>query len=121
MFCSHLGVPLVAGRRGAENFTAIARLSSPFHPLGGECPSVARLRTSDLGATNPARLDQPIRRPRRSTSVLRIGHDTSGTRLELEDPMDTSTSYLGLKLPHPFVAGASPMGYHLDRVKRLED
>jgi dihydroorotate dehydrogenase (fumarate) len=35
--------------------------------------------------------------------------------------MDTSTSYLGLKLPHPFVAGASPMGYQLDRVKRLED
>lgn len=35
--------------------------------------------------------------------------------------MDTSTSYLGLKLPHPFMAGASPMGQHLDGVKRLED
>jgi dihydroorotate dehydrogenase (fumarate) len=35
--------------------------------------------------------------------------------------MDTSTSYLGLRLPHPFVAGASPFGYHLDTVKRLED
>jgi dihydroorotate dehydrogenase (fumarate) len=35
--------------------------------------------------------------------------------------MDTSTSYLGLQLPHPFVAGASPFGYHLDGVKRLED
>jgi dihydroorotate dehydrogenase (fumarate) len=35
--------------------------------------------------------------------------------------MDTSTSYLGLKLPHPFIAGASPMGRHLDGVKRLED
>jgi dihydroorotate dehydrogenase (fumarate) len=35
--------------------------------------------------------------------------------------MDTSTSYLGLKLEHPFVAGASPMGRHLDGVKRLED
>src|SRR5436189_2076119 len=35
--------------------------------------------------------------------------------------MDTSTSYLGLKLPHPFVAGASPMGYSLDTIKRLED
>jgi len=31
------------------------------------------------------------------------------------------TSYLGLRLPHPFVAGASPFGYHLDAVKRLED
>lgn len=35
--------------------------------------------------------------------------------------MDTSTSYLGFHLPHPFIAGASPFGYHLDTVKRLED
>jgi dihydroorotate dehydrogenase (fumarate) len=35
--------------------------------------------------------------------------------------MDTSTSYLGLKLAHPFIAGASPMSYNLDTVKRLED
>jgi dihydroorotate dehydrogenase (fumarate) len=33
----------------------------------------------------------------------------------------TETSYLGLRLPHPFVAGASPFGYHLDTIKRLED
>ena len=31
------------------------------------------------------------------------------------------TSYLGICLPHPFVAGASPFGYHVDGVKRLED
>jgi dihydroorotate dehydrogenase (fumarate) len=35
--------------------------------------------------------------------------------------MNTATSYLGLRLPHPFMAGASPFGYHLDSVKRLED
>jgi dihydroorotate dehydrogenase (fumarate) len=35
--------------------------------------------------------------------------------------MDTSTSYMGLRLAHPFVAGASPMGAQLDSVKRLED
>jgi dihydroorotate dehydrogenase (fumarate) len=35
--------------------------------------------------------------------------------------MQTSTSYLGLRLPHPFIAGASPFGYRLDSVKRLED
>lgn len=35
--------------------------------------------------------------------------------------MDTSTSYLGFRLRHPFIAGASPFGYHLDGVKRLED
>jgi dihydroorotate dehydrogenase (fumarate) len=35
--------------------------------------------------------------------------------------MDTETSYLGFRLPHPFVAGASPFGAHLDSIKRLED
>ena len=35
--------------------------------------------------------------------------------------MNTETSWLGLRLAHPFVAGASPMGYSLDHVKRLED
>src|SRR5262245_4944288 len=35
--------------------------------------------------------------------------------------MDTTTSMLGLRLPHPFVAGACPLGWHLDTVKRLED
>ena len=35
--------------------------------------------------------------------------------------MRTDTSYLGFRLPHPFIAGASPFGYHLDTVRRLED
>ena len=35
--------------------------------------------------------------------------------------MDTSTSYLGRRLPHPFIAGASPLGWDLDMIKRLED
>ena len=35
--------------------------------------------------------------------------------------MDITTSYLGFRLAHPFIAGASPFGYHLDTVKRLED
>ncbi|HLG58792.1 MAG TPA: dihydroorotate dehydrogenase-like protein [Vicinamibacterales bacterium] len=35
--------------------------------------------------------------------------------------MQTDTSYLGFRLPHPFIAGASPFGYYLDTVKRLED
>jgi dihydroorotate dehydrogenase (fumarate) len=35
--------------------------------------------------------------------------------------MDLSTSYLGLKLPHPFMPGASPLVDDLDTVKRLED
>ena len=35
--------------------------------------------------------------------------------------MDTRTSYLGMRLEHPFIAGASPLGYQLDSIKRLED
>ena len=35
--------------------------------------------------------------------------------------METRTSYLGMRLEHPFIAGASPFGYHVDTVKRLED
>jgi dihydroorotate dehydrogenase (fumarate) len=35
--------------------------------------------------------------------------------------MDLSTPYLGLKLRHPFMPGASPLADDLDTVKRLED
>jgi dihydroorotate dehydrogenase (fumarate) len=35
--------------------------------------------------------------------------------------MDLSTTYLGLKLKHPLVVGASPMVSDLDHVRRLED
>ena len=35
--------------------------------------------------------------------------------------MRTETSYLGMRLDHPFIAGASPLGYRVDTVKRLED
>lgn len=35
--------------------------------------------------------------------------------------MDLSTHYLGIRLPHPLVVGASPMVDNLDTVKRLED
>jgi dihydroorotate dehydrogenase (fumarate) len=35
--------------------------------------------------------------------------------------MNLSTPMMGLRLTHPFVAGASPLGRELDNVKRLED
>ena len=35
--------------------------------------------------------------------------------------MDLATRYLGLALPHPFMAGASPLADTLDGVRRLED
>jgi dihydroorotate dehydrogenase (fumarate) len=34
---------------------------------------------------------------------------------------DLSTTYLGFRLPHPFIVGASPLVDHLDTVRRLED
>ena len=34
---------------------------------------------------------------------------------------DLSTSYLGLALPHPFVASAGPIAHTLDGIRRLED
>jgi len=35
--------------------------------------------------------------------------------------MKLTTSYLGLRLAHPFVLGASPLTGHLENVRRLED
>ena len=35
--------------------------------------------------------------------------------------MNLTSSLMGLRLPHPFVAGASPLGRDLDTVRRLED
>lgn len=35
--------------------------------------------------------------------------------------MDLSTHYLGLRLPHPLIVGASPMVDNLDIVRKLED
>jgi dihydroorotate dehydrogenase (fumarate) len=35
--------------------------------------------------------------------------------------MDLSTSYLGIRLPHPLVPGASPLSDDLDAVRQLED
>ena len=35
--------------------------------------------------------------------------------------MDLSTDYLGFKLPHPFMPGASPLADTLDGVRKLED
>jgi len=35
--------------------------------------------------------------------------------------MDLSTAYLGMRLPHPLIVGAGPLGDDLDVVKALED
>jgi dihydroorotate dehydrogenase (fumarate) len=41
--------------------------------------------------------------------------------LRTTSAVDTSTSYMGLRLQNPFMAGASPLSAHLDGVRRLED
>ena len=35
--------------------------------------------------------------------------------------MDLTTTYLGIRLPHPLIVGAGPLGDDLDRVRALED
>jgi dihydroorotate dehydrogenase (fumarate) len=35
--------------------------------------------------------------------------------------MDLETTYLGMRLPHPLIVGAGPLGDELDRVRQLED
>src|SRR6185436_6862034 len=35
--------------------------------------------------------------------------------------MDLSTTYLGMRLPHPLIVGASPLSDDLDTVRALED
>jgi dihydroorotate dehydrogenase (fumarate) len=35
--------------------------------------------------------------------------------------MDLSTTYLGMRLPHPLIVGAGPLGDDLDTVRELED
>src|SRR5438309_2239391 len=35
--------------------------------------------------------------------------------------MDLSTTYLGLRLPHPLMAGSSPLSDEMDTVRELED
>ena len=35
--------------------------------------------------------------------------------------MDLSTTYLGMRLPHPLVVGAGPLGDDLGTVRALED
>jgi dihydroorotate dehydrogenase (fumarate) len=35
--------------------------------------------------------------------------------------MDLGTTYLGMRLPHPLIVGAGPLGDDLDRVRQLED
>src|SRR5262245_16690631 len=39
----------------------------------------------------------------------------------VKSSIDTSTTYMGLRLRHPFMAGASPLSAHLDGVRLLED
>src|ERR1044071_2419421 len=65
------------------------------------------------GNPSPSRLD--MRNPRRVWRAAKLKEDVS-----MATP-DLSTTYCGLRLSHPFMVGASPLGDHLDTVRRLED
>ncbi len=58
---------------------------------------------------------------RRGTKVVLSDINLKGAERVVEVSMRTETTYLGIRLEHPFIAGASPLGYSSDRVKRLED
>jgi len=73
------------------------------------------------GAGNPA-----IERPH----PVDLQNRSRGTGLATPDrkriaamstPIALTTTYLGLRLAHPFMVGASPLAFDLDSVKRLED
>src|SRR5262245_44571977 len=73
----------------------------------------------DFRQSRPARAMDP--RPTASTHIALLQ-----SRLAAGAPagvyvMDLATSYLGLMLPHPFLAGASPLTQDLDSALRLQD
>lgn len=49
------------------------------------------------------------------------GTDMPSIEIPSKSTVDTSTLYLGLRLGHPFMAGASPFSATLDGVRSLED
>src|SRR6185436_4194860 len=90
-------------RRRGCNAKGSRRRCGPFH-TAAKNPACANHRRRALPRTSGGHT-----RPR------------GGTTRAPSPGMDTSTSYLGLRLAHPFIAGASPMGYSVDTIKRLED
>jgi hypothetical protein len=68
------------------------------------------------------RHELPGIRPRESSCPATIAAAGLNERLGITmSPIDLSTTYLGLPLAIPFIAGASPLSDHLDTVRRLED
>src|ERR1700693_3755973 len=62
----------------------------------------------------------PLKSPRRTWHGSCVQAGSSVGKSELTS-IDLSTTYLGLHLANPFMAGASPLADHLDTVRRLED
>jgi len=84
--------------------------------------ATATIVPPDDGAGRSSNRGSPLRNGGSFSRIVRKFALVKGwCQNNLRRTMDTNTSYLGLRLPHPFMAGASPFGYHLDTVKRLED
>ena len=98
------------GQSGSSGPTCPRRGRAGLHPGGGRSPGHRR-HARKPGTAALAQVAEEARRE--------VGHGTSTTRGGSD--MDLSTRYLGFTLPHPLVPGASPFGWHLDSIKRLEE
>src|SRR5882672_5667870 len=54
-------------------------------------------------------------------NISSIGHGLCDRKRQPRCIMMLASSMLGLRIAHPFVAGASPLGRDLDTIRRLED
>jgi dihydroorotate dehydrogenase (fumarate) len=86
------------------------RRSTPNIRIDAESPSSIRPAPPVAAGIHLAKVEGWQNRLRRATRRAAGG-----------GAMDISTRYLGLRLAHPFMMGASPLALHLDTVRRLED
>ena len=107
--------PLVAEYMRNESRFRVVERSDParFKGFLKDAQEAARQRYADV----------PAARGHHRAAARGDGrrHGVSGRTGRGGVTMDLSTEYLGLTLPHPLVAGASPLSDDLDGVKRLED
>ena len=87
----------------------------------GWCSSRIRQRTSMLLTAAQHEATAEIRHLRAARQDDHARDQAGRPGRVTEDKMDLSTRYLGLRLAHPLMPGASPLADSLDTVKRLED
>src|SRR5205823_11824266 len=96
----------------ARQLCGASRAANTYSRAGPYEPRAFR-KTEDSSAGFPAVVHSDSRRALTARGVRGL--------ISQRPPMDTATSYLGFRLPRPFIAGTSPFGFDLDTIKRLED